>query len=98
MILDFVVYHHMKQQQVIFLVTCISIYLIFFFKYLVGSSAHLTSFYGTDTIAGCVLTRNYYLATEMSASSIPASEHSTMVSWTRGKEREAYENMLGLFS
>jgi nicotinamide phosphoribosyltransferase len=33
----------------------------------------------------------------MTASSIPASEHSTMVSWTREKEREAYENMLGLF-
>jgi nicotinamide phosphoribosyltransferase len=32
----------------------------------------------------------------MVASSIPASEHSTMVSWTREKEREAYENMLGL--
>lgn len=32
----------------------------------------------------------------MPAFSIPASEHSTMVSWTREKEREAYENMLGL--
>jgi hypothetical protein len=32
----------------------------------------------------------------MVASSIPASEHSTMVSWTRGKERQAYENILGL--
>jgi nicotinic acid phosphoribosyltransferase len=33
----------------------------------------------------------------MIASSIPASEHSTIVSWTREKERDAYENMLGLF-
>ncbi len=33
----------------------------------------------------------------MAASSIPASEHSTMVSWTQQREREAYENMLGLF-
>ncbi len=65
--------------------------------YLVGSCAHLTSFYGTDTIPGCILAHNYYLASQMSASSIPASEHSTMVSWTREKEREAYENMLGSF-
>jgi nicotinamide phosphoribosyltransferase len=34
----------------------------------------------------------------MAASSIPASEHSTMVSWTQQREREAYENMLGLFN
>lgn len=33
----------------------------------------------------------------MAASSIPASEHSTMVSWTKEKERNAYENMLGMF-
>ena len=32
----------------------------------------------------------------MAASSIPASEHSTMVSWTRERERDAYENLLGL--
>ena len=68
-----------------------------FFNDLVGACAHLTSFYGTDTVSGCILAYNYYLATEMAASSIPASEHSTMVSWTRKREREAYENMLGLF-
>jgi len=33
----------------------------------------------------------------MAAFSIPASEHSTMVSWTRERESKAYENMLGLF-
>jgi len=33
----------------------------------------------------------------MTAFSIPASEHSTMVSWTPSKECAAYENMLGLF-
>jgi hypothetical protein len=32
----------------------------------------------------------------MIASSIPVCRHSTMVSWTREKERQAYENMLGL--
>lgn len=63
----------------------------------IGSCAHLTSFYGTDTISGCVLAHNFYKAEEMSATSIPASEHSTMVSWTRSKEREAYENMLDMY-
>jgi nicotinic acid phosphoribosyltransferase len=60
----------------------------------VGACAHLTSFYGTDTISGCIMARNYYLAKEIAANSIPATEHSTMVSWTREKERDAYENIL----
>ena len=55
----------------------------------------MTSFYGTDTISGCVLARNYYLATKIVGNSIPATEHSTMVSWTRERERDAYENLLG---
>ena len=61
----------------------------------VGSCAHLTSFYGTDTISGCVLARKYYLAEKIAANSIPATEHSTMVSWSRERERDAYENVLG---
>ncbi|CAF0840156.1 unnamed protein product [Adineta ricciae] len=63
----------------------------------IGGCAHLTSFYGTDTISGCVLARNYYLAKEIAANSIPASEHSTMVSWTRDRERDAYENLLNTY-
>ncbi|CAF0869396.1 unnamed protein product [Adineta steineri] len=63
----------------------------------IGSCAHLTSFSGTDTISGCVLAHNFYLAEEMIAFSIPASEHSTMVSWTKEKEREAYENILDMY-
>lgn len=97
MILAFVVFHRMKRQLVstsrrsrpwINVVSSL----------LVGSSAHLTSFYGTDTISGCILAHKYYLATEMAAFSIPASEHSTMVSWTRERERDAYENLLGLMT
>jgi nicotinamide phosphoribosyltransferase len=70
----------------------IFIYLFLFF--LVGSCAHLTSFYGTDTISGCVLAREYYQAKDIAAHSIPATEHSTMVSWTRAREHDAYENIL----
>ncbi|CAF0814652.1 unnamed protein product [Rotaria sp. Silwood1] len=63
----------------------------------IGACAHLTSFYGTDTISGCILARQYYSAKAMAANSIPASEHSTMVSWTREREAEAYENMLDMY-
>lgn len=54
----------------------------------------MTSFYGTDTISGCVLAQKYYHAEKIAANSIPATEHSTMVSWSREKEHEAYENVL----
>lgn len=95
MILDFEVFHPTKHPQVKscflggFSLSHLPI------DCLVGSCAHLTSFYGTDTISGCILARNYYQAKDIAAHSIPASEHSTMVSWTRPRERQAYENMLG---
>lgn len=63
----------------------------------IGACAHLTSFRGTDTIAGCVLARNYYNTKEIAGISIPASEHSTMVSWGRDKEEQAYANMLDAY-
>jgi len=70
--------------------------ILYFFKlYIVGACAHLTSFYRTDTISGCVLARNYYLAKEIAAYSIPGTDHSAMISWTCKRERDAYENILG---
>jgi nicotinamide phosphoribosyltransferase len=83
----------MKHQQVKISYQPI-LYLPCFFNCIVGGCAHLTSFYGTDTISGCVLAKNYYLAEKIAAHSIPASEHSTIVSWTRDRERDAYENLL----
>lgn len=68
--------------------------LFFIYRLLVGACAHLTSFYGTDTISGCILAQKYYLAHKIAANSIPATEHSTMVSWSRAKECDAYENIL----
>ncbi len=59
----------------------------------IGAAAHLTSFQGTDTIAGPILLREYYGA-GMAGFSIPASEHSTITSWGRGREYEAFANML----
>jgi nicotinamide phosphoribosyltransferase len=59
----------------------------------VGGAAHLVNFEGTDTLAGCLLAREYYGA-EMAGSSIPASEHSTITAWGEAGERDAFRNML----
>ncbi|RRD39729.1 nicotinate phosphoribosyltransferase [Leptotrichia sp. OH3620_COT-345] len=62
----------------------------------IGGLAHLTNFMGTDTLQSLVFAKKYYHS-EMGGFSIPASEHSTMTSWTRKYEKEAYENMLDSF-
>jgi nicotinamide phosphoribosyltransferase len=62
----------------------------------VGGAAHLVSFRGTDTMAGLLVARDFY-GCEMAGFSIPAAEHSTITSWGREHETEAYENMLDQF-
>lgn len=59
----------------------------------IGGAAHLVNFKGTDTIAGIVLANEYYNS-GVCGHSIPASEHSTMTSWGRKYEVDAYRNML----
>ena len=61
-----------------------------------GGMAHLVNFMGTDTMEGLMAARRYYDA-DMPGFSIPAAEHSTMTSWGRARERDAYENMLDRF-
>jgi nicotinamide phosphoribosyltransferase len=58
-----------------------------------GGAAHLVNFMGTDTMAGYVMARQHYDC-PMAGNSVPASEHSTMTSWTRDGEAAAYRNML----
>ncbi len=62
----------------------------------VGGSAHLVSFMGTDTISGLLYAREYYNA-GIAGFSIPAAEHSTITSWGRAGEVDAYRNMLTQF-
>jgi len=62
----------------------------------VGGAAHLVNFSGTDTLSGILAARRYYGA-EMAGFSIPAAEHSTITSWGRDNEVEAYANMLDQF-
>jgi nicotinamide phosphoribosyltransferase len=60
----------------------------------IGGAAHLLNFMGTDTIAAIRLLQQFYGATQMPGFSIPASEHSTITSWGKEREGDAYENML----
>lgn len=60
----------------------------------IGGLAHLLSFKGTDTVPALVLAQQYYGHKGAAGFSIPASEHSTITSWGREHEYDAYKNML----
>ncbi len=62
-----------------------------------GGASHLLSFYGSDTLAGDILLRNYYGATGLVSGSIPASEHSTVTTWGESHECDFLENLLDQF-
>jgi len=62
-----------------------------------GGMAHLVNFMGTDNLSAIVGTREYYGA-KMAGFSIPASEHSTMTSWQKDGEVDAYSNMVNQFA
>lgn len=64
---------------------------------MIGGAAHLVNFMGSDTVVG-VLAANEYYNTPMSAFSIPAAEHSSITSWGKENEVEAYRNMLKQFA
>lgn len=60
----------------------------------IGGCAHLVNFMGTDTVPALVLARDYY-GHPCAGFSIPAAEHSTIISWA--KEEDAYRNMIQQF-
>lgn len=59
----------------------------------IGDAAHLVNFRGTDTLAGIEMASIYY-GCEMAGHSIPAAEHSTITTWGKDGETEAFKNML----
>ncbi|KFD68129.1 hypothetical protein M514_02466 [Trichuris suis] len=59
----------------------------------IGDAAHLVNFRGTDTVAGIRLCQKYY-ACPMAGYSVPAAEHSTITSWDKDHEADAYRNIL----
>ena len=65
----------------------------------IGGAAHLVNFMGSDTVDGVILAEKYYGTTQPCAGySIPAAEHSTITSWGKDSEAEAYQNMLTQFA
>ncbi|XP_060066239.1 nicotinamide phosphoribosyltransferase-like [Ylistrum balloti] len=62
----------------------------------IGGAAHLVNFCGTDTIAAIATARRYY-GCDMAGYSIPAAEHSTITTWGKDGETQAFRNMLTQF-
>lgn len=63
----------------------------------IGGAAHLAvGWQGSDTVEGVWLAKHFY-GCDMPAFSIPASEHSTITSWGKDREHEAFDNMLAQF-
>lgn len=63
----------------------------------IGGMSHLVNFRGTDTVTALMAARRVY-GEDMAGYSIPAAEHSTITSWGRAGEADAYANMLKNFA
>jgi nicotinamide phosphoribosyltransferase len=63
-----------------------------------GGMGHLINFMGTDTFEALEGVMQYYNTDQIVGFSIPASEHSTITSWGRENEVNAYENMIDRFA
>ena len=59
----------------------------------IGGAGHLVNFMGTDTVQSLIVARDYY-GESMAGFSIPAAEHSTITSWGKEHEVDAFRNML----
>lgn len=59
----------------------------------VGAAAHLVNFRGTDTLYALPTIRDAYHEPNAGIS-VPAAEHSTITSWGKKNELQAYANML----
>jgi len=64
---------------------------------MIGGAAHLVNFMGSDTVMGVVCANRFYNI-DMAGFSIPAAEHSSITSWGKENEIEAYRNMLTQFA
>lgn len=61
----------------------------------IGGMGHLVNFHGTDNMRALDFAKVYYNE-PMAAHSIFAAEHSTITSWGREREGDAYENILDI--
>lgn len=63
----------------------------------IGGLAHLVNFMGTDTIPALVYAQQYYGHEDAAGFSVAAAEHSTITSWGKDGEVDAFRNMLNQF-
>jgi len=63
----------------------------------IGGASHLINFMGSDTITGALFAMKYYNTKDMVSFSVPSGEHSSITTWTKARETEAYRNMLKQF-
>ena len=63
----------------------------------IGGAAHLVNFKGSDTVIGVAMANEHY-GCDMAGFSVPATEHSTITSWGRDREADAYRNLLQRFA
>ncbi len=63
----------------------------------IGGSAHLVNFKGSDTVTGTIYAMKYYNTRNMVSFSVPAAEHSSITTWLKKGELDAYKNMLKQF-
>lgn len=63
----------------------------------IAGMSHLVNFKGTDTLSALVFSRNYY-GEKVAGYSVPAAEHSTIISWGKGNEEQAYENAMNAYA
>lgn len=61
-----------------------------------GGLAHLVSFQGTDTVVALRAANQLY-DEPIAGFSVPAAEHSTITSWGKDREVDAYRNMIERF-
>lgn len=61
-----------------------------------GGMSHLVNFMGSDTVSGVIAAKRFY-SEPMAGFSIPAAEHSSITSWGKEREVDAYRNMLKQF-
>ncbi|CAC5401054.1 NAMPT [Mytilus coruscus] len=62
----------------------------------IGGCAHLVHFLGSDTLCALMTARIYY-GCDMAGFSVPAAEHSTITTWGKDGETDAFRNMLKQF-
>jgi len=60
----------------------------------IGGGAHLVNFLGTDTLRAIPMLQQFYNEKGMPGFSISAMEHSTVTSWGKEHEADAYSNQI----